>query len=155
MKLILIGLLLSVAVNRCADSSGNEPTAETTIIRSGTSFGYCVGYCERILSVEGDVVTFTKLNSRSPALNPAQTCKTVLTEAKWTALRAKASLAELRKQPETLGCPDCADGGAEFLEIQQGADKYRVTFDAGKTIPGFEDLVTALREKRETLENCQ
>ncbi|MBC8154582.1 MAG: hypothetical protein H7Z72_16900 [Bacteroidetes bacterium] len=153
MKSYLIVLLMSVAVNRCADSTSEEPTAKM-IIRSGTSYGFCSGYCEQLLSVEGNAVTFTKLNSRAPTLPPI-TCRGVLTEAKWTDLRAQADLSQLQKQPKTLGCPDCADGGAEFLEIQQGGEQYRVTFEAGTTVPGFEALVTALREKRKAFADCQ
>lgn len=106
------------------------------------------------MDVSADKAIFTK-TSRTPAQYPAKTCTATITETEWATLKAQANLTLLRKQPATLGCPDCADGGAEFLEIEQGAERYRVTFETGKSIPGFEGLITALRAKRKSFDTCQ
>ncbi len=160
MKLYMIGLIISVTLGRCASSTAVAPTADATaadglIIRGGTSYGYCIGYCDQQVELSATKAIFTKKGTRAPAQYPTKTCTTPLTETEWTALKAQANLALLQKQPVTLGCPDCADGGAEFLEIEQGAERYRVTFEAGKSIPGFDGLITALRDKRKSFSACQ
>ncbi len=106
------------------------------------------------MDVGADKVVFIK-TSRTPAQYPTKTCTATITATEWAILKAQADLALLRKRPATLGCPDCADGGAEFLEIEQGAERYRVTFEAGKSIPGFDGLISALRAKRKTFDTCQ
>ena len=159
MKAYLIGLLVCLAVAHCKSTLSNGPTnavmaTDALVIRSGTSFGFCTGYCNQQMDVSAGKAVFTK-TSRTPAQYPDKTCTATLTEADWATLKAQADLTLLRKQPTTLGCPDCADGGAEFLEIEQGTERYRVTFEAGKSVPGFEGLITALRAKRKTFDTCQ
>lgn len=36
-----------------------------------------------------------------------------------------------KKLKSTYGCPDCADGGAEWVEIKVGMNTKRVTFEYG------------------------
>jgi hypothetical protein len=53
---------------------------------------------------------------------------------------------------DVYGCPDCADGGSEWIEIITDDDKSKkVTFEYGKTVPEIEKLIKLLREERETL----
>jgi len=53
---------------------------------------------------------------------------------------------------DTYGCPDCADGGSEWIEIITSGDKSKkITFEFGKNIPEIEKLINLLRKERETL----
>ena len=47
------------------------------------------------------------------------------------------------------GCPDCADGGAEWIEIDTGSGPIRVTFEFGDTLPGIGPLQAEIRALRE------
>ena len=49
---------------------------------------------------------------------------------------------------DRIGCPDCADGGAEWIEIDSMDGVKRVTFENGQTVNGIEPLVEKLRQLR-------
>jgi hypothetical protein len=157
MKTILI-LFSLLSLVRCTDEavSTTNPQSETVILRSGTSFGMCIGYCVKDLEINGIQATFTKrANPIQQDRYPTRTCTQTITASKAADLKALALFNEFKKQPETIGCPDCADGGAEYVEMQVGDQKHRVKFEYNKTIPGFETLIKELRTQRETFNNCE
>lgn len=157
MKTILVFISLLGFAARCTDQPlvSAEIPSDTVIIRSGTSFGMCIGYCVKDMELIGTQATFTKRSYRDEAKYPTRTCTKVISADKASALKALAQLNEFRKQPEVIGCPDCADGGAEYVEIQVGEVKHRVKFEYGKTIPGFEALVKDLRAQRDLFSDCE
>ncbi|MCK8491971.1 hypothetical protein M0L20_08930 [Spirosoma sp. RP8] len=155
MKLRVINMLLLAALIGCTTVSPEDtPTADDLIIRTGTSFGFCVGYCVRDYTFKSTVVTLTQKESRKPPQNPEKTCQATISQTDWNALKALANLENFSKQPERLGCPDCADGGAEYIELQSGDKSHRVTFEYNGTIPGFESFVEALRAQRAAYKEC-
>lgn len=155
MRFLVIATLFTIAFGRCADKSVSavDPNEPLTI-RTGTSFGMCMGYCLNDYAFNGTRVTLTQSGTRTQAQNPARTCQNTISSADWNTLKASANFDAFGKQAETLGCPDCADGGAEYIELQLGDSKHRVTFEYGKTIPGFEPLVEALRKQRAAFKTC-
>jgi len=156
MKIALISFILMGLV-RCSDQSSvtaENVAGETVIIRSGTSFGMCIGYCVKEIELVATSATFTKKSRPDPAKYPTRTCTKSVSVNKAAELTSMAQFNEFRKLPETLGCPDCADGGAEYVEIQVGELRHRVTFEYGKTIPGFETLVKDLRIQRDLFNDC-
>ena len=157
MKLLLLFCVAVLALSRCTQSTALTPDTASTdvIIRTGTSFGMCVGYCQNDYTFSGTSVTLTQNGTRTQAESPARTCQTTLSQADWEALAALANVEAFSSKPATLGCPDCADGGAEYIELQSGDRKHRITFEFGKTIPGFEPLVNALRKQREAFKECR
>jgi hypothetical protein len=66
----------------------------------------------------------------------------------------EAEFVAFQKVEAQLGCPDCADGGAEYLELSHKGHKHRVTFEFGKAIPGFETLLAAARKERDAFNKC-
>lgn len=49
--------------------------------------------------------------------------------------------------PTTIGCPDCADGGAEWLEIElKNGIKHKVTFEYNNEPSLLKDYILKLRE---------
>lgn len=157
MKVSIVACLLIFLFGRCSDfesaAAPEQPDALT--IRTGTSFGMCAGYCATDYVFNGTSATLTQSGTRTQTQNSPKTCQSTLSPADWTALKALADVDAFGKQPETLGCPDCADGGAEYVELQQGDRKHRVTFEFNKTIPGFEPLVEALRRQRAAFTECK
>ena len=55
-----------------------------------------------------------------------------------------------------LGCPDCADGGAEYLELVRDGKSDRVTFEYGNEPPTFTKVVSNFRQVLADLDiDCQ
>ncbi|SOD96582.1 hypothetical protein [Spirosoma fluviale] len=159
MKLLGICLLFLSLLGRCSPdkSALAEPlSTDGLIIRTGTSFGMCVGYCKHDYVISGTTLMLTQTSQlRTPNQNPVKTCQTTISPAVWDTLKAAANPTLFFQQPEQLGCPDCADGGAEYIELEADGQNHRVIFEHGKTIPGFETLVTGLRAQREALKECK
>ncbi|GAB4004627.1 hypothetical protein GCM10028808_02630 [Spirosoma migulaei] len=157
MKSIAVVILLIIGFGHCQTRltpQTADDLTDTLTIRTGTAFGMCAGeYCIREYVFNGTHVTLTHKGARSQAA--AQSCQSTISAADWIALKASVNLASFNQQPAVLGCPDCADGGAEFIELQVGEQKHRVTFPVGETIPGFESLVTGLRNQRNAFSECK
>jgi len=58
-----------------------------------------------------------------------------------------------RALDDSIGCQDCADGGAEWIQINWPDINKRVTFENGQLIKGFEGLINELRKLREQYVN--
>ncbi|GAB3037435.1 hypothetical protein [Spirosoma pulveris] len=159
MKFLGICLLFISLLGRCSPdkSALAEPlSTDGLIIRTGASFGMCVGYCKNDYVISGTTLMLTQTSqSRTQTQNPPKNCQTTISQAAWDTLRAAANPNLFFQQPEQLGCPDCADGGAEYIELEADGRKHRVIFEFGKTIPGFETLVTSLRAQREVFNECK
>lgn len=159
MKLLLFSCLITLALGRCTEqkvlTAADTTLADTLTIRNGTSFGMCAGYCKSDYVFNGTSVTLTQNGTRTAAQSPAKTCQTTISPADWNALKTLADVDAFSGKSATLGCPDCADGGAEYIELQTGDRKHRVTFEYNKTIPGFEPLVDAVRKQREAFKECK
>ena len=155
MKLLSISLLFLATLGRCTPGAvSGERLPDAAIIRMGTSFGMCNGYCRKDYAVNGSSLTLTA-SSHTPAQYPTKTCQTMISQESWNSLKDLVNPDTFNKLPERLGCPDCADGGAEYIEIELNDQRHRVTFEYGQTIPGFESLVNALRTQRERLPECK
>lgn len=156
MKLRVISILLVTAFCGCTSVSPEEETLATDglIIRTGTSFGMCVGYCVKEYVLNGTSLSLTQKENLNPPKNPARTCQKTISQEDWSAIKAAANFENFSKLPERIGCPDCADGGAEYIELEADGRKHRVTFEHSSTIPGSESLVNALRAQREAFNEC-
>lgn len=151
----LFAFFTFVALSSGCQKTRVESVNDSLIIRTGTSFGMCVGdQCRKDYVLTGTSLTLTHGGQSRGAPIPSKTCRKTLDVADWNALKAAVNLNAFSQQPETIGCPDCADGGAEYIELEQGDIKHRVTFPYGQTIPGFEPLVTALRQQRNQFDSC-
>lgn len=151
----LLAFFTFIALASGCTETAVQSVTDTLIIRTGTSFGMCVGdKCRKDYLFTGTSGTLTHGgNSRGTPI-PPKTCQKSISAADWNVLKAAVNLSTFGQQPERIGCPDCADGGAEYIELEQGDSKHRVTFPYGQTIPGFEPLVTALREQRNQFNSC-
>jgi hypothetical protein len=155
MKQIFLSFVITLTMSQCTENRVRPITDEALTIRSGTSFGMCIGYCQMDYTFNGTNVTFTQSGTRSQNETPTKTCQAAISPADWNAIKALADFDAFSKVPTTLGCPDCADGGAEYIELQAGDSKHRVTFEFNNTIQGFEPLVDALRKARESAKDCK
>ncbi len=158
MKAIWIILMLPFLFGQCANNTvAPDTNAGPTIIRTGTSYGMCIGNaCRKDYTFNGTSVTLTQqANGRPQPQTSPLMCEKTISRADWNTLQSLANFDAFAKQPERIGCPDCADGGAEYIELQRGDSVHRVTFEVARTIPGFEPLVEALRKQREAFDLCR
>lgn len=143
-----------VATSICLASCAATPVAPPAEIRqivSTTSFGMCVGYCTTRLEItEGQAVLVRQARGGHGARQnlPDQRFTTELSASEWQEIAHFAARADLQSLPDVIGCPDCADGGAEALTINGGRT---VTFDHGASVPAAQPLLDRVRALRERL----
>jgi hypothetical protein len=137
----------------CAGVESTSSTLADTslVVRTGTSFGMCLGYCESTLEIGGTEMILRQ-TSREPDRNPPREVRGTLTRQQWEEIAALASSDAFARLDETYGCPDCADGGAEFIEVERDGRKQRVNFEYGASVDGIAPLIARLRALREQLE---
>jgi len=140
----------------CASAPAASAPEPVTQIVSTTSFGMCVGYCTTRLEIsERSAVLIREARGGrgAPDGRPPQRFETPLTPAEWAELSRLAAATRLERLPDVIGCPDCADGGAETLAIAragQGAPRA-VTFDFRAPIAEAGPLLTRVRAIRDRL----
>lgn len=131
----------------------NHIIPEDTIIRYGTSFGFCAGYCKRTIRLSPTTTHFEKSSWTDKDTYPDIQCNETFSE--WSNLSSKIHLKNFNKMDEIIGCPDCADGGAEWIEITSGETSHKVTFEYNKAPQAFSSYIEILRTKLEEIEsNC-
>jgi hypothetical protein len=149
-KLGLCAAILALAA--CASTPAQAPVSR---IVSTTSFGMCVGYCTTTLEIsEGQAVLIRQARGGrgGPSTLPDQRFAAALSPAEWTEISGLAAHTDLSGLPATIGCPDCADGGAETLSINGAAP---ITFDHGANIAQAQPLLERIRALRERLTPAQ
>lgn len=137
---------LALAVSCAALVAGCSlvrPTPAVPAVALESSYGMCQGFCNTRLAVSADgVATFTETDRRPEV--PARVRSRPLTPAERAAFAE--ALAASAVATDTLGCPDCADGGAETVELGGQRVLFEANGDAGAATP----LAEALRAIRET-----
>lgn len=97
--------------------------ASALLIRSGWSFGMCVDNCEAAVEIAQDGATF-RSTSKTETITPVLALWGAVSEQEWQTLAASFSTL-----PDVIvGCPDCADEGREWIEVEQGGNKKRLDF---------------------------
>ncbi|WP_055143556.1 hypothetical protein [Jiulongibacter sediminis] len=154
-KILAVFILFSTIYGMaCTDQP--EPQNVDVQIISGENFGFCVGPCYRALNLNtGD--TYLELEVRSRDSRGSDLADTTI----YTDMFSMAELEALKEAipdletffalEEVYGCPDCADGGSEFIEINDGLKTHRVTFEYGSSVKEIEPIIELLRQKRQEL----
>lgn len=152
---ILAFILILILASGCSNNEESytccNPDSDEFIVSYGTSFGECIGYCKTSLTVSEEKVTYTK-----SGLN--DTVKTIIvrkqiTAEKWDSLMMLLQLDEISGLPEYIGCPDCADGGAEWIEIMTRDVNHKVMFEYNNEPEEVEEYVSFLRNIAEEINN--
>ncbi|MCX6227268.1 MAG: hypothetical protein NTV01_21405 [Bacteroidia bacterium] len=121
-------------------------------IEYGTSFGECMGYCKRDISITSDKIVFTK----SGWDNSVKTkhCDQDIADDDFSDLTGKIDLQDFKDLDEVIGCPDCADGGAEWIRIVTPDSDKKVTFEYGNEPDEVKAFIEILRNYLKGFENC-
>lgn len=82
---------------------------------------------------------------------PEQRFTQNLTPAEWGEIARLAAAAKLDGLPAVIGCPDCADGGAESLTIVGQSGETSISFEHGAAIEQAQPLLERVRAIRTAL----
>jgi len=126
---------------------------EISQIKYGTSFGMCVGYCKREILLKSGSVTY----SRSGWIDTIETisCTELLSELSWNSFKSVLDSKKFFELPQIIGCPDCADVGSEWIEIEAlSGKKHKVTFEYMNEPDELKDCIIGLREQIVESNHC-
>lgn len=147
-----------VAAALGAWACGSATTAATgsgvTKITSTTSFGMCAGYCKTTLELTSGQAVLTREGwGRGTAGGnlPAERTQAAVSAKDWQEIAELAAAAKIETLPDRIGCPDCADGGAESLTIVGTGRNKTIAFDHGADIKEAQPLLKRVREFRAKL----
>ncbi|WP_460471007.1 hypothetical protein [Emticicia fontis] len=152
---IIISTFAFMACEKESQVLDTQQSLNGTVVKYGTSFGMCLGPCKKEIALVNDEAAFTVFQNGGRGIETGGDPKTYtekLTADYITAILNSADLEALKKLDEVIGCPDCADGGAEWVEITKGDSKYKVTFPYGSDVKEIAPLLKLLREKRQYFE---
>ena len=141
-SLILVGLAgLALSTGACDESPTGA--SDVSFIEWQSSFGFCLptSYCTTRLRVTGREAVLTLESRELPPL----TTQTELTVAEADALAEAAAQARFAGLGPVVGCPDCADGGAEMLTVMVGDEQRSVTFEYEARLDPLEPLLGQMR----------
>ena len=151
MKLFFSAVLYTVFISILTSCSTSKDSNSITYIKHGSSFGMCRGYCySESTYTKTEKIAFSKAYGRTnPEEFPDKSDTTGLNVKIWDELVNSFVVDSFFKLDETIGCPDCADRGSEWLEIKTKKKVYKVTFDYGKELSGMNDLLKLVREEKQ------
>ncbi|CAF1265360.1 unnamed protein product [Rotaria sordida] len=69
--------------------------------------------------------------------------------SQWEQLVSLLDLETFTALADRIGCPGCADGGIEWIQVDWPDATKRVTFESGQLFKGLEGFVVNLRQMRE------
>jgi len=152
-NLLIQGLILVMILGLPDLSCTEKDSSGITMVNYGTSFGECIGYCIQDLEVNPTLATLDR--SGWVDTIETQTCSLKMDDNQWDQIITGIDVETFFGLPETLGCPDCADGGAEWVEIElRNGEKHRVTFEYHNEPSDLLFPVAKLRELLEALISC-
>lgn len=145
-------LFLSLSASILFGCNTTKPAAANDQIISvmhGTNFGHCRGYCRKDVVFYPDQVDYFEVSVDSTR-NPVKV-ENFKNASKWKNIVDKIDWNKFKGLEESYGCPDCADGGSEYIEIKTTSGTKRVTIEFNKEASQLEPLLTELRSQRKEL----
>ena len=146
MKLKRFQLFLIILFVAFTTSCSNESLYRNVAqVNYGTSFGMCVGYCKRDVSIDSVYTSYgcagwTK--EVEPTLYKVQTTKSA-----WDSVKVLINNKAFFELPATIGCPDCADGGAEWVEVKLlNGTAHKVVFEYYNEPQQLQGSIAKLRQ---------
>lgn len=115
----------------CDKAENNLLTYNSDIVsvEYGKSFGECVGYCIKSIKITGVDVDFSASGWTVIDKVPDIDISGEISVEDWESIVNKINFIEFKNLDEIIGCPDCADGGAEWVEITTDKWSHKITFE--------------------------
>ena len=117
-------------------------------IKTGIFFGMCGGYCKSEVEIVNRDVVFIASSWSNPNY-PDTMLNGNISIQEWDSLIESVDMDSLVSLDDIIGCPDCADGGGEWIEITKVDTLKRVTFEYGETVELIQSLIEKVRVIRE------
>jgi len=117
-------------------------------IRIGTSFGECMGYCWKEVLLDAETIVVIARSWDGEAY-PEKVYEEKMEPELWVQLQTAADFSTLEQMDEVYGCPDCADGGAEWVTMTLSGRIETVKFEHGTKLEPLAELLELLRAVRD------
>lgn len=127
------------------------PSGPITRLSAGSDAGHCLGYCHRAFDISAGQMQLSEFAHSNKDKYPDRKIEQPSDPATWQKLIGLADVKAFLALPERVGCPDCADGGAEWLEIQFGKVTRRVTYEPSAGLSQEAPLLAELKNLYNTL----
>lgn len=125
---------------------------ENIVVKSGASFGECIGYCSTELTVNGTGVIYKESGwDFSGRALPDRFYADSISVDEWNELVDSFDWDTFAALDSVIGCPDCADGGAEWLEVAYFGMVKKVAFEYSETIRSIETFTQKIRQIRKNI----
>ena len=128
LAIIIFSILLFFSCDEVEDVSLTY-NSDIISIEYGTSSGECLGYCIRSIEITGTYVEFEAsgwtITDNLPDINISGD----ISIEDWENLVNKIDFVVFRNLEEVIGCPDCTDGGVEWIEITTSELSHKVIFE--------------------------
>lgn len=115
------------------------------VIRSGWSFGMCIDNCDGEAEIRQGGAVLSVMDRKGQDLPQARVWGPVSAQ-EWETLAAT-----FQTLPDvTIGCPDCADEGREWIEVEHKGSRKRLDISCGVVLPDaqrFQQEVRAIRSR--------
>ena len=151
MRRVTLSTLVIFAIFVAGSCSTEPSTPESNldiVINSGSSFGFCGGYCIREIQITGKKVVF-EARSVDNENYPDKRIEGSISSDEWDTLVELIDMNALLSYEDVIGCPDCADGGAEWIQIQTTDTLKKVLFQYGDSLAAVQPLLEKMRSLRE------
>jgi hypothetical protein len=128
----------SLTINEVEQESTSTSITESEVvepegdyIKFGESFGMCSGYCFFEITFEKSKCTSVNKAWGDTLNNPTKVALSQLDLSRWNSLNFSINFDLFLKLPEVIGCPDCADGGANWVEVSKSGVSHKIKFEHG------------------------
>lgn len=138
------GFLLAAACLLLSSSCDKDKDTNFYRISQGTFFCECFGECLTLVTATEGTFELSTYQTCLPASTIQRDCSEFLPAQQFQSIAGLIDWEAFRSLDETIGCPDCADGGGQWIEISRGGEVYRVTYEYGTPPPELEELVNEL-----------
>ncbi len=122
-----------------------------SMIRTGTYFGECLIHCNETVIITHEKTSYALTSTVQDPQHPDIIGERETARKDWDALQALIDWAKFRTLPSTIGQPDGADQGGEWVEITVGGIAKRIDFEMNVSVPEIDTLNRKLREMRKEI----
>jgi hypothetical protein len=141
---LLSGLIISL-FSACEKSLDKN----TTKIKYGFDYGLVAAYTR--IQLTADLFLYEQLLPFEPSKT---NCSLPAEEDRFRDILNAVDYKAFQKLPDTFGCPNCADGGAEFIEVERDGVVKRVTYEAGKVPDELKEVEARIKLVLESFKDC-
>ena len=118
------------------------------MIRTGTYFGESLIHSNETVTITPEKTSYALTSNVQDPQYPDVTVEREETREDWDELQALIDPAKFRELPATLGQPDAADQGGEWVEITVGGEAKRIDLELNASVPEVDALLQKLRKTR-------